>query len=260
MTSSFSNSTVSNVCGKQIIGSNNTLTGVCNGNVLTGSNSRIHGNNNIICGSNWAVFGDDNTITGSNATVHGNRNKMTGSNNHAYGDMNTGTGSNSSCLPSDTSQFVFSGDGGRCIVERYIVERDSDKQVAIWAGRFPQKPSSPPSPPSPSSPRRVKPKPKHLRLSFTPPTSTTTTTSSSTTVMHDNNDILVMTPTGLDEDTTIEELQCVVCLTHRRKLMIPECKHSCLCHTCAHKIINGDNHRCPVCRGLMTKALIQFFL
>jgi len=51
-----------------------------------------------------------------------------------------------------------------------------------------------------------------------------------------------------EEEVVVERLQCVVCLTAEREVILLDCGHVCACKLCADTLMRED-HQCPVCRA-----------
>merc|ERR1740129_1089313 len=49
-----------------------------------------------------------------------------------------------------------------------------------------------------------------------------------------------------------DAMQCVICLTERKCVMVEPCAHLCLCRSCAGA---GSLRECPLCRGHAVRHL-----
>jgi E3 ubiquitin-protein ligase MUL1 len=55
-------------------------------------------------------------------------------------------------------------------------------------------------------------------------------------------------PAAEEDPAVLERLQCVVCLTAEREVILLDCGHVCACRPCADTLLRED-HLCPVCRA-----------
>lgn len=58
------------------------------------------------------------------------------------------------------------------------------------------------------------------------------------------------TNTDGTDSNSLQQLECIVCLTNKRTHIIKECNHFILCQECAISVFNSDK-KCPMCRALM---------
>ena len=63
---------------------------------------------------------------------------------------------------------------------------------------------------------------------------------------------------SMPEDT-VDALLCVVCRERKRTTVIRDCKHSCLCVTCARAVMSREP-KCPMCRKLIVKGIDKIFI
>lgn len=52
--------------------------------------------------------------------------------------------------------------------------------------------------------------------------------------------------------------ECRVCCEHQRDTLLLPCRHFALCWPCAHKILEGDERKCPLCRAEISSAQFTF--
>ncbi|MHA1680176.1 MAG: RING finger protein [Promethearchaeota archaeon] len=59
---------------------------------------------------------------------------------------------------------------------------------------------------------------------------------------------------------TDDSLKCGICLSRRVATVIEDCRHSCMCVTCARKICEKATPKCPTCRKEIKKGIKKMFI
>jgi len=62
-------------------------------------------------------------------------------------------------------------------------------------------------------------------------------------------------PAGADDAEPDAERACIVCMVNRRRMVIADCGHLCLCFACARMVTGA----CPLCRVPIRHNMIKIF-
>lgn len=56
-----------------------------------------------------------------------------------------------------------------------------------------------------------------------------------------------------EDNVTIDENFCVVCLSNKKCILLHTCNHVCLCESCLSGVIKDKKIDCPMCRQISVK-------
>ena len=59
---------------------------------------------------------------------------------------------------------------------------------------------------------------------------------------------------AMDQEATLEDNECVVCMTSKKQYAFVPCGHVCVCEACA-ELIDKSTRECPMCCGACTQIM-----
>lgn len=209
----------------------------CNGDVIRGDYKDVFGNGNKVTGDHCNVFGNGNKVIGDHCKVDGVGNCVSGDHCRATGYGNSVSGTDSSSTA-----------GAPAAPKKRSKKKIS--HIADIAGQ---------------------PSPKHIKVCGQVNTGGTNFQSldfsgkskgEERKIDSGDADVVVLTEIGADEKCPENETACCVCIENKRKLLIQECGHVCLCFGCAKKLIDRRDApvSCPMCKAKIEKKMMRAFV
>jgi len=258
-------------------------------------NTRFSGSNYTNLAANTCtVRGNNNTVRGDENHIYGNGNIVHGDNNFLYGENNRAYGANNTLLNADGTPYEppaarreppvapderLDGLTGEPDLDAFLANaptfRDSvwAHQIVTDANRarlftdiaaasenqlartFPPSFAANHSPPPPATAQPVGPMPVAAQPAGPMPVAGAAPHTSKWKAC-------VLDLEGEPQNTTVSELQCVICYDHKRDTIYEPCGHTSVCRKCTRALYNPDKSdptpKCPECRAPIEFSRIVF--
>lgn len=279
------------ICGNHntVVGDNNSFQGNFNSitgnfNDITGSHNKVSGDQNKCTGNFNKCVGVSNVCQGAHNTLHNqfcvNRDDSAISCivDNASGTVNigsaTGEGATYSVSANGVVSYTLPLPPEKATLDPISIQdvvrlrMKACKRAQKAARRGPyarQTIFSPPSPPRTSPPLSPPSSPQVTTRAATSATATTTTTTASILACAarvygstlPEPDLRPGSPSN-DQEESSDDSACKVCFEKRKRVLLEQCKHVCLCSGCAKKLISNGLIRCPLCNTVNTKCSVVF--
>jgi len=235
----------------------------CDGETIHGDHRNVDGDGNNVLGDYCNVRGDGNNVVGDYCYVRGDGNNVRGDGNNVTGDGNNVMG-----------DYCHATGIGNSVSGEYST--NEDPRAAATSSKKKSTRREPSEAPKKRRPKKIshiadvagQPSPKERRITVHGQVNTggvnvqTLGGECKIAASDDNTDAVIFTEIGADEKCSDNETPCCVCMDNRRKLLIQECGHVCLCFGCAKKLI--DRHdapvACPMCKTKIAKKMMRAFV
>ena len=257
-----------------------------NSNIITGDHNRITGNSNKVYGHYNIIYGNSNTVVGNHNCLYGNSNTSSGKGNSTIGS--------SACIPNvavSGNNHTFFTNGFYSGSEPVLLDNNSrinelvskTPEISEFANLVQKlRPTPISSPLVPSTirdfGRSINSTPAQrfvdsLGSEWTSPSTVSCSfrldTRAPSAVRNDgfehcSRSIFSGTlPLDVgyprdDKKETNDDMTCVVCFDNRKRVLLEQCKHLCLCSGCAAKLLSNGSLRCPVCTKLNTNCSVIY--
>lgn len=223
---------------------------------VIGDNVTVHGNYVIIQGANGKIIGHDGKIKGPNGEIRGDHGEIHGPDGHIIGNHGHVYGANGRL----TGDFGYAN-GPNCVILGKNGEVDGPRSEVLdrskqllhqVGGSITIRNTTGGSPVAIAgfvanghiATLSDQNEPQLVTIPLPPPATTTTITAPIKEPVRK----LQFREDGKDEKTKHEQVQCVVCMDNKKKVMYTPCNHLCVCFQCSRSIhARCDKRKCPVC-------------